>query len=127
MRLTTTSSPGARLLFDGWVSRCSWKTITVTLYSSFLPMGQKVSLGLAGSATLLAFTVDLTESCSIKRASGREQCSPGPKLLRLNRSRRYAASSPGSGMTSATTSSRLWHVDRFGRHTAVYRIYASLV
>jgi predicted nucleotidyltransferase len=45
-----------------------------------------------------------------KSASWREQSSPGPKLLKPNRSRRYAASSPGSGMTSATTSSRLWHV-----------------
>ena len=56
-----------------------------------------------------------------------EQYSLGPKLLKPNRSRRYVASSPGSGMKSATTSSRLWHVGSCGRRTAVYRIYASLV
>ena len=46
---------------------------------------------------------------------------PLPTLGRAHRLRRYAALLFGSGMTSATMSSRRWHVDSCGRPMAVWR------
>src|SRR6266700_1730209 len=108
--------------FGGWVSRCSRKTIMVAaliLFSSLFPMVSKSNLDLAVRATSRTFTVDLTGSCSIKRASWREQCSPGTTLLQQTRPTCYTASSPGSGMTCPTTSSQRWHADSSGRRMAL--------
>ncbi len=46
--------------------------------------------GYGFEATSITFMVDPTGFCSIKRASWREQCSPGTNLLRPSRSRGYA-------------------------------------
>src|SRR2546421_10091792 len=99
MRRTRTFWLGARLLYDGWVRLCFWKTIMVmalTLFFSFFPMGRKANLGFAASVTSRTFTLGLTERYSIKRAYWRALFFTGPIPLWPTRASSYAARSYGS-------------------------------